>query len=488
MFRSKIIDIMRTFTPSEVKEFREFIRSPYHNRNGNVIKLYELLRRGFPDFTAGFLTKEKLFSKLYPGKKFNDTVIRILLSDLSKLAEEYLSFMNISGNEYVMKRHLLKELQIRRIDNLFNIVLKETEKIVENKELGKEYGFYYRHDLESIKNNFYLARNKQELTGEIIARKGESIICYALIDLFIISESILSSKNAYNIEPKVNLTDELLGRTDLEGLLDYIKEYLPGSYPTVALFYYLYRTIKDIKDEFYLSAARELFRNNINEFNLNEKILIYAKIENCCKEKSRSGNDKFVKELFEIYKERISLDLIVLPRRKYLNIWDYRDILVTALELKEIGWAENFVNKFSGLLDPIHMENALTYGRAIVNFGNGRYEEAIRDISTVKYDYFLFKIDMKNLLLKIYYELGYFSEAMDTVDSYRHFLAKNRSVSGSFKKYNMDFVKFYVELIRVKENKGQNLDELVLGFGRSDQIRNKGWIAGKIDELRSEYD
>jgi hypothetical protein len=487
MLKSRAIDILKTLTPGELKRFRDFVRSPFHNKNSNVIMLFELFKLYYPEFTNEGLEKERLFKKLYPGKKYSDTVMRILLSDLSKLGEEFLAILNFQSNDYVQRRHLLKELQLRRIDNIFSKVLKETEDIVSDKELGKEYGFYYRHDLESIKNNFYLARNKQELTNSIISKKGENIICYALIDLFIISESMLSNKNAYNITIDTNLTNEFLGSLDLDGLVEYIKTSLPEYYPAVGIFYYLYKTINNPEDELYFNQAKDLFRTYLNEFNRNEQFLLYAKIQNVCKEKSRGGNDNFTSELLGIYKERIEKKLLVLPRRKYLNIWDYRDIMITALELKEIDWAGEFVEAHSHELDPEQYDSGFNYGMAIVNFGKGKYEAALENISNVKYDFFLFKIDLKNLTAKIYYELEYYNQAVEMIDSYRHFLSKNKTVSEPFRKYNMNFIRLYLELLKAKERKGKGLDELTLNFSNQSHIRNKSWIAEKINELSSAF-
>lgn len=487
MLKGRFIDILSTFSEKELKRFRDYIRSPFFNKNGNVIRLYELIRKFHPDFDSHSCDKEKLFSKLYPGKKFNDTVIRILLADLGKLAEDFIGTVNIENNKYVQKRHTLKELQLRRIDNVFKKVLKEAEEVLSDKDLGKEYSYYYRHDLESIKNNFYLARNNQELVSDVISKKGENLICYTLIDLFIISESLLSNKNACNYSPKIDLVDEFLSKIDLESVVDFLKANLPAYYPFVGIFYFLYKTIHENEDRKNFEQAKKLFRDHFDEFNANEKILLLTKIQNVCKEKSRGGMDVFTKELFEIYKERIAKDLMILPRRKYLNIWEYRDILITSLELEESKWAEQFVSDFVSKLDPELQESSFNYGMAIVNFSSGNFEIAMSYINKVKYDYFLFKLDTKNLLAKIYYELGLYQNASEIIDTYRHFLSKNKAVSDAYRNYNLNFIRLYCEILKVKERDGKGLNELNISFRNQKMVRNRSWIAGKIGELNSIY-
>lgn len=64
-------------------------------------------------------------------------------------------------------------------------------------------------------------------------------------------------------------------------------------------------------------------------------------------------------------------------------------------------------------------------------------------------------IKLVNSIKKIYYELERYDKAMEVIDSYRHFPAKNKSVSDTFRKYSNEFVKYYAELLKVKEKKAK---------------------------------
>ena len=86
MIASKAIDLLRTFSEAEFKEFGNFTASPYFNREIVQVKFYELLKKYYPDFTAKTFTKEQVYSKLYPGKTFSDGVMRNILSKTLELA------------------------------------------------------------------------------------------------------------------------------------------------------------------------------------------------------------------------------------------------------------------------------------------------------------------------------------------------------------------------------------------------------------------
>ena len=59
-----IIQILRTFTPEEVKSFTKFLRSPYFGGTNFILKFWEVLKKGYPDFEEKHIKKETVFSKL----------------------------------------------------------------------------------------------------------------------------------------------------------------------------------------------------------------------------------------------------------------------------------------------------------------------------------------------------------------------------------------------------------------------------------------
>lgn len=119
MEKSKVIKIFKTFSGEEFKSFKDFVRSPFHNKNKNVIRLFDILKKQYPDFKSGTIAKEKIFSKLFPGKKYNDVVIRILISDLLKLSESFLSYTEFQKSHLTSLKFLLNELKERNLDSLY---------------------------------------------------------------------------------------------------------------------------------------------------------------------------------------------------------------------------------------------------------------------------------------------------------------------------------------------------------------------------------
>ena len=55
----------------------------------NYDGLLNFLSNYHPEFDSDELTKENIYKKLYPGKKFKESVINTVLSGLNQLCEEF---------------------------------------------------------------------------------------------------------------------------------------------------------------------------------------------------------------------------------------------------------------------------------------------------------------------------------------------------------------------------------------------------------------
>ena len=78
---------------------------------------------------------------------------------------------------------------------------------------------------------------------------------------------------------------------------------------------------------------------------------------------------------------------------------------------------------------PEYRENMKNYSYARLYFEKGQFDEALNFLSKVKYDNFALKYDIRVLMLRIYYELHYTEEALSLIDTFRHFIAENKSLS-----------------------------------------------------------
>jgi hypothetical protein len=486
MLKSKFIDVLRTFKPEELKKFRLFVISPFHNKNRNAVKLFDLIRKFYPEFSSPLLEKEKLFKKLYPGKKYSDIVMRILLSDLLKLSEEFLAYNSFISSGFNEDKFLLGELQNRKLDTLFTKHLRELEE-----KLGKEgiidSGYFYdKFQMESAKVNFLISRDRQNESGQSLLKQSEYLLDFFLFNSLNIIQELNEQEEVLNEKFKPNLARDFFGKLDLK---EFMKLYRSSEHKysrIIEISYLMYQVSAESGGYEVYDKLFSLVKENVEKFTDTEQFNLVLGLESCCLAEIQTGGALSHERLMEVYEFMLSSGVLSTEGRSMIQANLYRNIFYTAVVLKRYEWAEEFAEKYKEKLLPEQQEDMLNYTKALLNFERENYEAALQYISKVNYRFFVFKYEAKVLMLKLYYELKAYEQALSLIDSFTHFLMKNRKVPEFYKESFMTFLKYVKALIKLTHSPGKEKEietEITLSKAEGEiQLINKRWIMKKIEE------
>ncbi len=121
---------------------------------------------------------------------------------------------------------------------------------------------------------------------------------------------------------------------------------------------------------------------------------------------------------------------------------------------------------------------------AFYYFSLEKFERSLEYINKIKLDYFIYKYDVKNLMLKLYFELGYDEEAISMIHSYRELLRKDVFLTDSRKLRNRNFIKYLRKLIILKiDNNIKDIENIKIDLQNINEIRYKRWLISKVDEI-----
>jgi hypothetical protein len=484
MLNSKFAGILRVLTKSELKEFRDFVLSPVYNSNKNVIKLYDISRKFAPAFDNPALKKENLFKKLYPGKKYNDTVMRILLSDLLRLGEEFLIFKRAKIGSVGDSILLLEELKNRNLDNLYNMHLKDIKKKLELVEdLRNKY--FYKFELEIVNVDYHVRKDKQHLICGNVLERAENLIYFTIIELVKNIHDLIINERTFNARFEFNLPFELLKSLDVENLMEKIKQYRPQHYPFLSLYYNLLMTLIDEENEENFDKLKISVYSYFEKLPPAEIAGLFNDLETCCLNRMMHNSEKYRKEIFELYNIMLKSGLYSSSELKLMTAQRFKNILIAAINLKEIEWAEKFSADYLNIVQDEYRESMRYYSAAIISFMKKDYSLALENINKVRNDYLILKLDVKSWMLKIYYELNYTDSAYSLIDSYRHFISKNKSLSEYFRERHNNYLKFTGELIRLRTGSvNGSADKLAILLKNTGNVVHKDWLEEKIKNLK----
>src|ERR1051326_6163635 len=115
MHESKLIKILKAFTRKEFSEFEKFAASPFHNDGRNYSALVKELKKHHPGFSGNNFSFEKIFDKLYKGKKYSDSLVHTSLSRILKMVQEYISYKAYKKNNLAASYNYIHELLNREL-------------------------------------------------------------------------------------------------------------------------------------------------------------------------------------------------------------------------------------------------------------------------------------------------------------------------------------------------------------------------------------
>ena len=131
---SNLFKLLKNFSKEELIEFEKYVSSPLYNSQGTLVRLLGELKLHYPEFSGEDFTKEILFSKVNPGKKYNDDIFRKYMSNLFKLAEGYLIYLENKTAWDRQTVNLLDQFDKRNLKGFYDKHLDQAEN---NSELSR---------------------------------------------------------------------------------------------------------------------------------------------------------------------------------------------------------------------------------------------------------------------------------------------------------------------------------------------------------------
>lgn len=470
MNKTKLIQILSSFSRQELREFEGFIASPYFNRGGRyLVKIFQIIKKYYPSFNNESFTKEKIYNSMYHGEKYNDVRMRKIISGLQKLAEEFLSVSAFRKDKLDSKDYLLNELSFRKLDNLFELHAKESLNMVEALPERNERYYYYLYLVNRRMKYFYSFRNRK-ISVDYYDKELDNFLYYFL--MFIVN------KYVERLKEMKSFTQRDFNMPMLNETLSYLETHNFRNTPLMELFYTELKLYLEGDEECY-KKLRALIKKHEDKLVKNDLKNLYGTLTNYCTERYEKGDEKYFEEMFTLYKEILEKDLI----EQYLSEFLFLNVVTISLYMNDFSFAENFVNIYSARLNPANAENLKSYSHANINFRKKEFGKTLQYLLKVNFDDMLQKTLVKNLTLKTYYELNETEAFLSLIDSYRRQVKREKYLPDDIKLLLNNFMDFIGELMENKnssrETDLENLKERI----EANPAADKKWLLEKVREI-----
>jgi hypothetical protein len=375
---------------------------------------------------------------------------------------------------------LVSELGNKKLLGSYSHTLTEMEKLLNSNAIDYEY-FENKINLENYKQGYYYLTNQSMGNSKLKACEYKILLLLSGIAGGL-NDMSLDTKD-FNIKFEVNIPLEFAKHIDLKSIADYARSNNFKYSFLIDIYYHSIMMLLEPGETEHLNKVRKLYMMHYNKFSLTGKRTIMHWILIYCILRTDSEGIKYERIIFELNKFRLKEGLAFYPEGQ-LPKQIYYQILSVALTIGKTKWAENFIKNYSSKLHPETRESIKAMGSAILHFQTKGYEKVLKDMINVEYADIWDKLLSKSLLAKTYYEMKNFDTLLNHIDSSKHFLKNNKSVSELYKKYYGNFFNFLNQLISINENSDfHSIPVLKKKIHSTIKLDNKEWLLEKANEL-----
>ena len=444
MQRSKLITLIKTFNNNEIRSFRDFVSTPFFNKEKALQKLADYISKYHPNFDKPEIEKEKVFLYLYPGKKYSDGLMRNTTSDLLSLAEEFLIIKNLKAHGFRKDILLLEELKNRKLQDHFLKRKEKTAKLIEQSSVKDEWYFDMKTELSTLYISFLKETEDTYVRENQLFQETSDLITAGFLIKILYYNTYMLTRQTHisNFSFTVNFSDEIDIFFENEG-----KKFL--KIPYIEANYFSFKLIQT-NDEKYFYLLKDIFIKNFDilssyerkTFKLLWKIIVIQKLQ--------KGRVEFVKEQFLLYKQSIEKGTHKGTFNYISNIL-FISIIATGFEAGESRWVEKFIRENINDVKEDMRQDTHHFCNALNHYWKKEYEKSTIELSKVSSEEFAFKHNIKSLTMKIYYDLNETEPFYSHIDTYKHFILNNKIVHDKVREQVNNFINYCKKIVYTKK-------------------------------------
>ncbi len=437
MNNSRLVEILRVFNKKEIRNLRKWIISPIGNQREDVILLFECLLKNERYQENNSLAKKDIFHEVYNELRYDDAKMRQLTYFGMKTLEEFIIYTELQKDEINGKMALADFYRTRKLEKPYLKNYKQLSAL---------------HDLQPYRNSEYLRKEylilKEEYEFSVRNSRTKKI------NLLEVSESLYHSfigdqlrqgclmhayRSFYETDYKIGLIDEIIN--------EIVKKPALLEIPAISVYFHGYKTNLEKENPIHFKNLKNAMDKFGHLFPMDEFGDIYHIAINHCIGQMNRGEDAFIRESFEMYKQGFDREILI--DNNLVSRWTFLNVILIALKLNEYEWVENFINKKQIYLEDNYRESFVNISFAIFYYQKRDFSKAMNYLLQYEHDDLTVNLRAKNILLKIYYEENEVGALESLLGSMRTYLSRKK-VMGYHKENFKNIIQLTKKLLKVK--------------------------------------
>ena len=471
MEKSKLVILLRSMNAWDLRNVREMVASPYFNKQDVVVQLYALLEKILKK--GGQMREmEAIFKKIFPKLPYDHQKLRYIMTDLTRIVEEFFVQKELKANEPLKGRLLLQGYASRKQEKYFVASLEKNFKVLEQEGYRDSEYLYERLRIQEIALAF---------EPERLEKSGQDWI-----------HDLLDELRTFYLGARLRYVCDLVSRSNgnLEGsdkeLVNELRKKLGKTFgtevPSIAIYETILAMLTNADPELYYRKLRMQLRSIGKHFRRLELKELYAFALSYSISRLQQGMSDYLREIFTLYQEQ--LEGKILYEGDILPLQHFKNIATVGLRLKEFDWTRKFIAEKSIDLPEESREGALKYNSAALYFVTEDYA-ACRDLlANAQFRDVFYTMDANSLVLKSLFELGEFDAVIQHCSIFLELIAEANDLSENQSRPYANLASLTRRLAEIKLGSRNPLGALIGEIQAAREVADLKWLRAKVEEVR----
>ncbi|MBX2872867.1 MAG: hypothetical protein KTR30_12225 [Saprospiraceae bacterium] len=440
MEKTKLVALLKTFDAKQWSEFDEYIRSPFFNKNQELIEFFQLLRSYAPRFHPKKVDRRKLFQELYGVVVYDEKKMNHLSSLLLKQLEDYIGYKWMKRQTGLSRYHVMEACFEKNLPKHYRFLASRFAKNWGGKE-QKGAAFHHQQLLAADLANRSFLKERSRKYDPHLQIASDQLDAYYLIKKLKYSCEMLDRGQAMAANYELPLMPEIF---------QFLQDQDYTDIPLIAIYSQIYAMLTQEDKDAHFQKLKRLIHQHIDQLDTSEIQLIYLFAINYSIRKLRAGDTRYLAECLDLYLESIEKKLVYVDG--HLSPWTFKNVVKLGLKLDRIDWTEQFILKHSPELSEGFRDNAYHYNLADLHFWKQSFNEAQKHLQEVSFTDIHYALDSKVLFLKIFYEKRDWEVLLSQAAAFRMFLKRNKVVTKQVRQPYENFIRILLKLIKQKNS------------------------------------
>ncbi len=468
MKNSRLLQLLETFSRAELREFDRFVRSPYFNRQDELVDLIGLL---LPLLSAQRPVPEKpqIFDQLFPRQPYEDTQMRLMMSRLLKLAEQFLALNAWQADELGVQAGVMTAYRKRNLPAHFA----SAARLLSDRLEAGAYRDQAYHQLHFIREEQEHLLN----SGQLRVRDLNLEEIHRHLDL-----AYFIAKLRYAC---LALSRQQVYRKDYDpGILPAVHKYIRENgllrFPAVSLYFHALESLENPGKAGCFDRFKDLLRAHFGVLPGEESRDLLLIAINYCIRRLNEGERAFAHEGLALY--QFGLEKGILTEKGELSRFTYRNIAAMAIKTDALDWAETFIHQYRDQLPSEYRESMYSFSLAQLAYRRRQFDQALDLLQKTEYQDVLLNLAAKTLQLKIYYENSAFDLLHSHLDAMKVFLGRKR-ILGYHRNNYLAIIRYAKKLLTANPYDKKALEKLRQQVESEESLTEREWLLEQIDAL-----